>query len=229
MSLARIPSFLREVLDADAFRDGDFAGNRQRLGGKREPRRRHKPLHRTFLLAARNITLSRTTGRCGTAWRSSWGRRQGTLADGAHRAAHGTPSLPRGRAGRMHGTTLTGTQRRTRRAGGRSCSRWHSALLRAGTLEQRLPTDRLARRAGSRRRRRTNRLHWCVINRARTGLGHNHTASRKPRLTGLSRTNDVASGCGGRMRRRRRGKMSRLSFIGLCRRRTRRLWRTRRN
>ena len=53
---------LRQVLHADAFRNRDGASDGQRLGRKRETRRRNKALHRAFLHATRNVTLTGTRG-----------------------------------------------------------------------------------------------------------------------------------------------------------------------
>ena len=67
---------LRQILHADAFRDGDVPRDRLRLIRKRKPRRRNIALHRAFLHTARNIALSGparwTTG---TASRARWSRR----------------------------------------------------------------------------------------------------------------------------------------------------------
>ena len=49
---------LSQILDADAFRDGDAARDRLRFVGERQPRRRRVALHRTFLHATRYVALS---------------------------------------------------------------------------------------------------------------------------------------------------------------------------
>lgn len=171
------------------------------------------------MLAAWNIALSRTPRRRTGASGGTTCRRGRGTGSGTHRAAaHGTPSLTRHGASRMHGATFTGTQGRTRAGCWRSRRCWCSTLLRAWTLEQRLPANRLASGAGYRRRRRMQRLRGRVINRPRTGLGHNHAAASHTLLTKLSRSSG-----------RRPGRMASLGPVGRCRRWTIRLRRTRRS
>ena len=60
---------LGQVFDADAFWNRNTSRDRQRLTRQRQPRRRHEALHRAFLHATRDVTLS------GTRWTT-----RGTLA-----------------------------------------------------------------------------------------------------------------------------------------------------
>src|SRR5580698_2501943 len=97
--------FLGEILDADSFGDGNAARDGLRLIRKREPRRRHKALHRAFFYASRNVALSRP---------SSWTAGPAPRTRGARRRqpwSHSQRTVARGRGTRwVHGPALTGTQ-----------------------------------------------------------------------------------------------------------------------
>ena len=54
---------LRQILNADTFRDRNCPRNRLRLVGERKPRRRSVALHRAFLHPTRNVTLTRPASR----------------------------------------------------------------------------------------------------------------------------------------------------------------------
>jgi len=172
--------------------------------------------------------LSRTARRStGTSWWPSCRGKWDTAGSRTHRAAaHRAPSLTRRRAGRMHGAPLSRTQTRTRGAGGRPrcCS---TTLLRARTLEKRLPPNWLTGGASCRRSRWPQRLCRCLINRTRPGLRNNHSALRAD----LSRPGGMRTTSGRRMWcRRPRSVPGCLSLVGLCRccRTTRLCWLSRR-
>ena len=104
----------RQIFNADAFGDRDIARDRHRLIRHHHARWWRVALHRAFFYATRNVALAGPTRRgTGTAAGPNGSRRRQPGAD-AERTSTGR-SLTRG----MHGTTLTGTKRRTRRTSAR--------------------------------------------------------------------------------------------------------------
>ena len=124
--------FLRQILNADAFRDRDIARDRHGLVRHHHTRWRRVALHWTFFYATRNVALAgparrRSRTAAGTRWPRRRKPRTNTKRTCTRRR------LTRG----MHGTALAGTQR-TRRAS-------------AGNLRTRALKNRLTGHGASRR------------------------------------------------------------------------------
>ena len=126
----------RQILDADAFSDGDVARDRKRFIRDHEPRRRNKALHRAFLHAARYIALARPSrratrpaARAGGSRRrskprtySQWARASGTLTGGMHGASLSRAQGPWGR----RNWALPLKYRLPRHRASRSGTRWRT-------------------------------------------------------------------------------------------------------
>ena len=184
---------LRQVLHADAFRNGDAARDRQRLAGKRKPRRRNEALHRAFLHATRNIALSRTR-------RTSHGtlsgrRRRSSDAGTGRQIRDGLPGAPErvgcgprrspGRiGGRVPGAPLVG--------GPPGRGRWKIGLPRSGM-------------ARARRRRCWRRTHAAARDTPDAVRSAAQSIARRRRMCGIALAPGCC-GCPGRTRSCRSGR-----------------------
>ena len=166
----------RQILDADAFRNGDAARDRLRLVGERQPRRRRVALHRAFLHASRNVALSGPARRAaGTAARTGVGRRrQCAWADSKRTRAR--RRLPRG----MHGPALARTQWRRERRAHRDvdAEKWAGPAPDVPEPGAWRPCRRYRHACG---RSWTQRG---LVHRTRPGLRHNHARWRRSRNRG---------------------------------------------
>ena len=197
---------LRQIFNADAFRDRDIARDRHRLIRHHHARRRRVALHRAFFYATRNIALAGPArGSTRTAAGTNRSRRRKPRTYTERTRTRG--SLARG----MHRTAFAGTQRTRRTSAGH---------LRTRTLKNWLPwhgtpgrgTHRSSRRTGlqlsnwrDRPRRRS------LVHRARPSLRNNHARRWRLRRTNHCRRRGRTRRGNRRLRRsgcraRRRGR-----------------------
>ena len=198
--LAAHSEFLGKILDADALRHRDGAGDGQRLSGNlgsAEARWRSEALHRAFLGLGILLAATACVATCGTLRTRRFARRRhqawsssgsGTLAKAGARphawalAEAGTCtgcSAGRRAARGVHGTACAGGSRSS--AG---CSTHAGALAgaSAGTAIENGPTALNPSGTGYALRRDWNRRGrrggWCGIDRTRAGLRHDHATRR---------------------------------------------------
>src|SRR5581483_6258701 len=191
---------LGQVLHADAFRDGDAASNGRRLIRHRHARRWDVALHWALFHTAGDIALSRParrTSRASAGTSGTWGRGGGPYTEWTRAGGR----LPR----RMHGPAFPWTQ-------GRTCSR--RTTRGSGPLENRLPRHRTAWRgtwrSSGRRRGRSCRTRWRLINRPRTRLRNDHARLWRLRCWGRRWLGGRRRNLRYRSTRRRSGRRGRL-------------------
>ncbi len=199
--LAAHSELLGKILDADAFRHGDGAGDGQRLSGNlgsAETRWRSEALHRAFLglgvllAATARVSTGSTlrTRRFAWRWHQAWSSAGAWTLAKAGACTH-AGALPKagactgcstgGRtARRVHGTACAGGSRSS--AG---CSTHTRALAgaSAGTAIKNGPPALNASGSGCALRRDWSGgdrcRSWRGVDRARPGLRHNHAARRR--------------------------------------------------
>ncbi len=208
---------LRQILNANAFRDRDIARDRHRLIRHHHTRRWRVALHGAFFYATRNVALAgaarrRTRATAGANW--PWRRKPRTDT----KRTRTRRRLARG----MHWTTFAWAQRARRTSAGnlwtRALKNWLSRhrTPRSGTHS--------SRRSACLRNRRNRTRRRSFVHRARPSLRNNH--ARRGRLCNCHwrrRTCSDWSLRRGRSYHRRRSRYRRLDG-GRCRRSCRSCW-----